>query len=409
MFEACELPPTCGEPKDGVDCSAQKSCLRPDRALGGCDMVDDADVFEPSHILDLFAEAGRYSSPEHVATPLDSDSLPTHLALSPASRKTPPCSPRNLSPMTSPMHARGGKQPASIGTRASCCRCSCPPRMKSSPKTRIDTDMVLDRSWWCSYCLCGGLGCSSVPALTNIICKSVCCITSCEAIPCCGEALCTCITGCCCCNLVGEMIPKQGTPCLICCGYDFYDCCCTHPHWPGGESLNHVEKRDPYSYSETLVRSDSYEMILWDSFMLWFCCCCGCSTQKQCRCARNAITCGCCHCQSSLNTPRALEEVGAIDGCCALLWSCWCLRAQCWLPPRVHANPICAMCGWRGRKAKVRACGWRPDVSPSLKSKRELESNVPIQSERSAVRHAERPSLALTDAERFNSGDLTWH
>merc|ERR1719163_2312654 len=95
---------------------------------------------------------------------------------------------------------------------------------------------MLDRSWWCHYCMCCGLACSAAPVTANAIIKCVCCISNIETIELCEDACCTCIQGCCCCypgsSFICQCTPKEGSPCCICCGFDFFSvtvCCCCYP------------------------------------------------------------------------------------------------------------------------------------------------------------------------------------
>lgn len=329
MFASCDhVSASCGEP--GLEDSLRRTCCKSQRngvpRAGINENADETDLYEPNHILSFFAEAcggkkqaedniPEYPGPHAIASRDHHLQSPHFVVPEPAESPIGRAMPGSPLQMKIPMRTERSTASSLPGLS----------KFFQLEPARADVSMVLDRTCWCWYCLCGGVGCSAAPLHTNLMCKCICCIATCEAIRCCKDGLCSCIHTACCCTLVHEMPPREGSPCCIFLGRDCCDCCGP----TAGKSENSTradELADGDTPQSTTNHGDQtfnwdnalFENILWDS--LCYCCCMGISIEKQCRLCRSGVSCACWHCRTMAGPPCHLE---ALDGCCALLWSCW--------------------------------------------------------------------------------------
>lgn len=208
----------------------------------------------------------------------------------------------------------------------------------------LEEEELLEKTAWCLYCCCFGIGVDSsqAPVRPGWICKCCCCreqlVTGRIGGP---EGLCSLVNICCCCTAQCQVPPLRGSPrCALC-------------DW---RSDDHIEN---HSTPDTRLESVPWpNHSLLDLYWLAYCCIGGCGISKHCRpCFSNTTKCLCCTCRSDV------ELLGRQPGPpCMGLISCLWLFAHCRCAPLIEetgSNPICACCGWRVKKAAA-GVGKRP-------------------------------------------------
>jgi len=210
----------------------------------------------------------------------------------------------------------------------------------SGSRVRLDELTVLDRSWWCTYCICGGCGCTREAAALHLAAKCTCCLQRCENSDCLNhDGLCMNMYTCCCSTWLCQCPPRKDTPRCVCC-----NCWCC-----GLNTGSRDPQRDDPSGGRRSIDSSGdapgslYDVVVHQNSLLYYCCCCGCGLTPTscCACCDIATKCMCCRCTTK-SAPLCGEE-----GCCTWVLNCYCCHMQCRIPVSCDHNPVCACCGAR--------------------------------------------------------------
>lgn len=216
------------------------------------------------------------------------------------------------------------------------------------PKThrhRMDELEVLDKAWWCYYCLCGGCGATEDPASCHLISKCCCCRETCEYVDASAvnnEGACSFVHTCCTCVSLCQWPFREGTPVCMLCSAQF---CGWHGKTRSGAQK--PKKQDNRRVSETdgEVPPSPFDHVLHDTCVLCYCFGCGLACAGTILEIYDSFTkCCCCRCTLGLSSPCAE------DGCCAHLINCGRYHSQCRCPIKKESNPMLACCGTRLRK-----------------------------------------------------------
>lgn len=207
---------------------------------------------------------------------------------------------------------------------------------------RLDEHQVLDRSWWCTYCICGGCGCTEAFVPLRLDEKCICCLHTCESSECFNLDGC-CLNMCsgCCLTWLCQCPPRKDTPRCVCCNTW---CCGIHT------GLLDPHRDDPRGRIEPTDTRDipSYDVAIHHRFMLYYLCCCGCgiSPHSFLQCMNINTKCMCCRCSTISRLPCGHE------GCCTWVLTCGQCHTQCRIPCSCDHNPVCACCGYRLKPAR---------------------------------------------------------
>lgn len=198
---------------------------------------------------------------------------------------------------------------------------------------KFGQEEMMENLWWCTYCCCGGFGCTEVPRQISLRCGCLLCSMDCETQPWDRPSICTCIQTCAWCSVLGQLPPRLGYPRCYFWGHDF---CGVVGGYAAALSIG-CDSLQQFGIAH-------YDKILDEQFKPAYCCCCGFAVGTQVVNIINVITkCCCCRCQMHDSLP------GLSEGALWCRLQCWYCHSQCAAPPVFSSNPICALFGYRWR------------------------------------------------------------
>jgi len=198
---------------------------------------------------------------------------------------------------------------------------------QSTVHANLNRDKILNETWWCYYCLCGGTGLGPV---SDPLCA--------------GEEKNLCIRGTC---TTTDLMTEEG----LCGGLDVFLCMTSQSQIPpmtGSPKCVCFNKKIAPGSTDITFKTPlfDYKQIFDDTFWVYYIFCLGCglngigkgrpiiASQGKCLCAQGGTN----------------FESPVIDGTfCASVGTQLCFWGQCQCPPAPN-NPKIACCGWKMNK-----------------------------------------------------------
>jgi hypothetical protein len=223
-------------------------------------------------------------------------------------------------------------------TPANCCTFS---------NRAIDEVELLEKTWWCMYCCCYGLGCGPWVHQRSFL-KLTCCLTECERTDVFDKNIGTFswLYSCCFCHALGQMPRLPGTPMCV---------CLDEMYWHDNNSRDDFNSRKDKAVTEWEEDNNgddpavqTFDFVLMTAYTLCFYKVFGFAVSpviiRPSLCMGTCKWC-CCQCSSEF-VPACGEEFG----CCTHLLTCtWCYFT-CRLPilsgdRRPKKHPVITLCG----------------------------------------------------------------